>query len=101
MASIRSSWRVAEEVGESPKKSAIKSILPFDSRYLQNLESIKLGELRTVLVNRPPDRQPRWSPPFEHPQLLRSSVKLGEVKICLAKRQITQKPKLDHRMGMN
>uniref|UniRef100_M1DAX3 Uncharacterized protein n=1 Tax=Solanum tuberosum TaxID=4113 RepID=M1DAX3_SOLTU len=76
----------------------IKSIPPFDSRYLQNLESVKLGELRTVSVNRPLDRRLRCSPLFEHQQLLRSSVKLDEVKICLAKCRITQKPKRDHRM---
>uniref|UniRef100_M1DMV1 Uncharacterized protein n=1 Tax=Solanum tuberosum TaxID=4113 RepID=M1DMV1_SOLTU len=64
----------ADPVGESPKNSAIKSIPPFDSRYLKNLESVKLDELNTVLANRPPDRRPRWSPLFKHPKLLRSSV---------------------------
>uniref|UniRef100_M1DKV2 Uncharacterized protein n=1 Tax=Solanum tuberosum TaxID=4113 RepID=M1DKV2_SOLTU len=90
-----------DRVGKSPKKPAIKSIPPFDSRYLQNVDSVNLGKLRTISVNHLPDRRPQWLQPFEHPQLLRSSVKIGEVKICLAKRRITQKPKRCHRMGRN
>lgn len=54
--------------------------IPFDSKCLQNVESLKLSELKNVLANRPPGWQPRWLSPFEHLDLLRRSIKLGEVK---------------------
>uniref|UniRef100_M1DXE8 Uncharacterized protein n=1 Tax=Solanum tuberosum TaxID=4113 RepID=M1DXE8_SOLTU len=36
--------RATVPVGKSLKNPAINSIPPFDSRYLQNLESVKLGD---------------------------------------------------------
>lgn len=55
------------QVGESLKKSVIYPILPLDSRYLQKVESVKIGKLEKVMANRQPDWRPRWLPPFEHP----------------------------------
>uniref|UniRef100_M1E177 Uncharacterized protein n=1 Tax=Solanum tuberosum TaxID=4113 RepID=M1E177_SOLTU len=82
-------WRAVDPVGESLKTSMINDISQFPSRHPLSPELVKLGELRKVSTIHPPDQRSRWSPSFEHPQLLRSSVKFGEVKICLAKRRIS------------
>uniref|UniRef100_M1DPW0 Integrase core domain containing protein n=1 Tax=Solanum tuberosum TaxID=4113 RepID=M1DPW0_SOLTU len=58
-------WRATDPVGESSKTPVINAISSFDSIHPLSLDSVKLGELRKVLVIRPPDRRPRWSPPFE------------------------------------
>uniref|UniRef100_M1DN47 Integrase core domain containing protein n=1 Tax=Solanum tuberosum TaxID=4113 RepID=M1DN47_SOLTU len=62
-------WQAIDPVGESPKTPVINVISPFDSRHPLSLESVKLGELKKVSA---PDRRPRWSPLFEHPQCLRN-----------------------------
>lgn len=42
-----------KSVGESCKMSVIKYISPFDTRYFQNLEFVKLGEHRKVSATIP------------------------------------------------
>jgi len=69
-----------EQQTQLSKTPVINAISLFDLSHPLSLESVKLSKLRKISAIHPPDRPPRWSPSFELPQLLRSSVKFGEVK---------------------